>query len=165
MWSTSRFLAKILSRFSTFSSQTAHETDLHRIEIPLEFHMLSSGRNKSNYILLTIILHYHCHRHHLKLKLQEQFTALPFGLMSLSLVCLLIYIPQMNSCFNTDIFRDQQHSVAFNRPNPATYTLVPGKGVPKTNMTPSFAFPSHGVEFLFRCAVFSRSPSSPSKDR
>ena len=34
-------------RFSTFSSQTAHETDLHRIEIPLEFHMLSSGRNKS----------------------------------------------------------------------------------------------------------------------
>ena len=35
------------SRFSTFSSQTAHETDLHRIEIPLEFHMLSSGRNKS----------------------------------------------------------------------------------------------------------------------
>ena len=101
----------------------------------------------------------------LKLKLQEQFTALPFGLMSLSSVCLLICIPQMNPCFNNDIFRDQQHSVAFNRPNPATYTLVPGKGVPKTNMTPSFAFPSHGVEFLFRCAVFSRSPSSPSKDR
>ena len=98
-------------------------------------------------------------------KLQEQFTALPFGLMSLSLVCLLIYIPQLNPCFNHDIFRDQQHSVAFNRPNPATYTLVPGKEVPKRNMTPSFAFRSHGVDFLFRCAVFSRSPSSPSKDR
>ena len=26
--------------------QTAHETDLHRIEIPLEFHMLSSGRGQ-----------------------------------------------------------------------------------------------------------------------
>ena len=26
-----------------FSLQTAHETDLHRIEIPLEFHMLQTG--------------------------------------------------------------------------------------------------------------------------
>ena len=32
--------------FQTQPFQTAHETDLHRIEIPLEFHMLSSGREQ-----------------------------------------------------------------------------------------------------------------------